>query len=78
MMMSVQTLTGEKVVLKAVNFDEDMSVLADWDLDSEYQRLLNGGPAKMYHANQIKEFFEKEIGEMHFFIIKGCSTDHDY
>jgi RimJ/RimL family protein N-acetyltransferase len=69
MMMSVQTLTGEKVVLKAVNFDEDMSVMADWDLDSEYQRLLNGGPAKMYHATQIKEFFEKEIGEMHFFII---------
>lgn len=68
--MTDKILTGEKVRLVVTNIEQDAKLLAEWDRDSEYQRLLNGDPANLFAPGKIKEFFEKEIGSMAFFIIE--------
>jgi len=45
-------------------------LLSEWDRDSEFQRLLNSESASRYNPKQVREFFEKEIDSMHFYMIQ--------
>ena len=56
-------LSGQLVRLTAMNAETDATVLARWDLDSEYVRQLNSGPHDMNLAKKIREEIEKEQSE---------------
>ena len=68
--MSNEIFTGKLVRLVAADLDEDSKLINTWDRDSEFQRLLSAGVAARFNPKQTREFFEKEIGSMHFFIIQ--------
>lgn len=68
--MNGDSLTGNLVRLVAIDLDEDARLLSEWDRDSEFQRLLNSESASRYNPKQVREFFEKEIDSMHFYMIQ--------
>lgn len=68
--MNADLLTGNLVRLVAIDLDEDPRLLSEWDRDSEFQRLLNSETASRYNPKQMREFFEKEIDSMHFYIMQ--------
>lgn len=68
--MNKDIFEGNLVRLIPMDFDEDIKMLTEWDHDSEFQRLLSADVANRYSPQQVKEFFEKEISSMHFFIIQ--------
>lgn len=67
--------TGQLVRLITVDIEEDLKLFEQWNLDSEYQRLLDAGAANRYNLKMTKEFFEKEIASMHMFIIQKLDDD---
>lgn len=69
-MTNTDVLTGKLVRLVAADLEADSKLLAEWDRDSEYQRLLNSERAARFTIKQTQAFFEKEIGSMHFFMIQ--------
>lgn len=73
--MTEDLLTGKLVRLVAIDLEEDTRLLSEWDRDSEFQRLLNSESAGRYNPKQIKEFFEKEIDSMHFYLIQRLEDD---
>ncbi len=75
--MNEDSLTGKLVRLVAVDLEQDARLIAEWDRDSEFQRLLNSEHARRYNPKQIKEFFEKELHSMHFFMIQRLEDDRN-
>ena len=73
--MNNPVLTGQLVRLISIDLEEDLKLFEEWNLDSEYQRLLDAGAANRYNVKLTKEFFEKEIGDMHAFIIQKLDDD---
>lgn len=73
--MNNPVFTGNLVRLITVDLEEDLKLFEQWNLDSEYQRLLDAGAANRYNLKLTKEFFEKEIGSMHMFIIQKLDDD---
>ncbi len=73
--MNNPVFTGNLVRLITVDFEEDLKLFEQWNLDSEYQRLLDAGAANRYNLKSTKEFFEKEINSMHMFIIQKLDDD---
>ena len=74
-MENQDVFTGKQVRLVAADLEADCKLLAEWDRDSEYQRLLNSERAVRFNARQTQTFFEKEIGSMHFFMIQKLDYD---
>lgn len=74
-MTKQDVFTGKLVRLVAADLETDSKLLAEWDRDSEYQRLLNSERAARFNAKQTQNFFEKEIGSMHFFMIQKLDDD---
>lgn len=73
--MNNPIFTGQLVRLIAMDLDEDLKLIEEWNVDSEYQRLLDAGAANRYNFKLTKEFFEKEIEGMHAFMIQKLYDD---
>ncbi len=68
--MNEDLLTGNLVRLVAMDVEEDARLISEWDRDSEFQRLLKSESASRYNPKQVREFFEKELDSMHFYMIQ--------
>lgn len=68
--MKDTVFTGKLVRLVTVDLDKDPALFAQWEQDSEYQRLFNDDFARRYTPAQIKKFLEEEMDGMHFFVIE--------
>ncbi|GAP10324.1 acetyltransferases, including N-acetylases of ribosomal proteins [Bellilinea caldifistulae] len=73
--MSGDLLMGKLVRLVAMDVEEDPRLISEWDRDSEFQRLLNSESASRYNSKQVKEFLEKDIDSMHFYMIQRLEDD---
>lgn len=63
-------LTGERVRLVAVDPEQFGKDLARWNLSSEFQQLLDSGPAILYTPKQVKDWIEKNIDDFYGFTIQ--------
>ncbi len=68
--MNHEGFTGKRVRLVAVDLDKDPGLFAEWEQDSEYQRLFNDEFACRHNPAQIRKFLEEEMDAMHFFVIE--------
>jgi len=68
--MRKDVFTGQLVRLVMADLETDPKLMAQWDQDSEFQRLFNSEAALRFNSSQIKKFFEDEIESMHFFMIE--------
>jgi RimJ/RimL family protein N-acetyltransferase len=71
--------TGKLVRLSAFDPEEMSKAFARWNLNSEYQRLLNLSPHRMQSAKSNLKWMEEEVGEMspasYFFGIRTLAED---
>ena len=51
---------GEKVRLVAMEPEKDAELMAAWRRDSEYFRLLDSDPVRLWSVGQTKEWLEKQ------------------
>jgi RimJ/RimL family protein N-acetyltransferase len=61
--MSSADLTGKLVRLARYDLEKDSEAWARWNRDSEYQRLLDSGPAFLHPSASVRSYLEKEIGK---------------
>lgn len=73
--MNLAHLTGKKVRLTRWDFELDTEALARWSQDSEYIRLANSDPARIWTAWQTKEWFEKRTDLDYCFAIHTVAED---
>ncbi len=66
---------GEKVRLQPLEPERDAKLFVQWDQDSEYQVLLNPGPANRYSVKQVQEWLEKDRKGEYEFAIFDCAAD---
>ena len=59
--MNADLFTGELVRLGAEDPQQLASAFARWNQDTEYYRLLDTDPARLWSAKKMKEWFEKDI-----------------
>lgn len=71
--------TGKLVRLSAFDSEEMSKAFARWNLNSEYQRLLNSSPYRMQSAKSNLKWMEQEVGEVspvsYFFSIRTLAED---
>jgi RimJ/RimL family protein N-acetyltransferase len=65
---------GRLVRLSIFDPDADADLMAKWNRDSEYARLLDADAAYMWTPKQVKEWMEKEK-DLYFFIIRTLAED---
>ncbi len=58
--MNDDIFRGERVRLAAVEPEKDAKLMSAWQHDSEYSRLLDSDPARLWSAGQTKEWLEKQ------------------
>ncbi len=68
--MSTATFTGKLVRLVTIDPENDAKLFAQWEQDSEFQRLWNSEVAQRYNPSQMKKFLEDELDSMHMFMIE--------
>jgi RimJ/RimL family protein N-acetyltransferase len=51
---------GEKVRLMAIEPEKGAKLMAGWQRDSEYIRLLDSDPVRLWSAGQMQEWLEKQ------------------
>ncbi|HLO34172.1 MAG TPA: GNAT family protein [Anaerolineales bacterium] len=72
-------LTGKFVRLSAYDPEEMSKAFARWNLNSEYQRLLNSSPHRMQSAKRTVKWMEEEVSQMapmiYFFSIRTLAED---
>jgi RimJ/RimL family protein N-acetyltransferase len=73
--MNTNPFTGKLVRLATFDLETHPQVVARWDWNSEYTRLLNDDVATLATPKQIKEWIEKEEEENHFFMIHSIEPD---
>jgi RimJ/RimL family protein N-acetyltransferase len=61
--MDTGLFTGELVRLVAPDPEVAAGLFSRWGQDSEYLRLLDNDPARMFSAKKIKEWLEKDFVE---------------
>jgi len=70
---------GAQVRLSAVEVEELARVYAEWSRDSEFKRLLDDAPPRLFSAKGIREWLEKkmetESQTFHMFCIRALSDD---
>jgi RimJ/RimL family protein N-acetyltransferase len=59
--MRTKLLTGEKVRLSVETPEEMAKAMARWGRDSEYSRLLDDGPPRLWSEKNIRSWLEKEL-----------------
>jgi RimJ/RimL family protein N-acetyltransferase len=73
-------LRGKLVRLSAFDPEEMSKAFARWNMNSEYQRLLNATPYKMQSAKSHLKWMEEEVGEIspasYFFSIRALAEDN--
>jgi RimJ/RimL family protein N-acetyltransferase len=72
--MNAAIFSGKLVRLAVFDPEKDADLMANWNRDSEYARLLDAGPAYQWTPKQVKEWMEKEK-DLHFFIIRTLADD---
>lgn len=73
--LSSCTFAGRLVRLVAYDLDKDFETMARWNRDSEYQQLLDSGPAQLWTPKNMKEWWEKHIDELYGFTIHTLEDD---
>ena len=68
-------LCGTLVRLVTIDPGADSALIARWNQNSEYQQLLDWGPARLYSPKEIREWIEKESGKMFSFSIRTLADD---
>jgi RimJ/RimL family protein N-acetyltransferase len=58
--MNKDIYRGEKVRLVAIEPEKDAELMAAWRRDTEYARLLDSDPVRLWSAGQTKEWLEKQ------------------
>jgi RimJ/RimL family protein N-acetyltransferase len=58
--MNKDIYRGAKVRLAAIEPEKDASLLAAWQRDTKYARLLDSDPVRLWSAGQTKERLEKQ------------------
>ncbi len=70
---------GELIRLTAPNPETDAEVMARWMHDSEYLRLLDADPARLWSAQHVKaeleKGWEKDATDEFFFLIRTLADD---
>ena len=51
---------GKKVRLVVMNPEKDGKLMSIWRRDSEYARLLDSDPVRLWSGNQMKDWFENK------------------
>jgi RimJ/RimL family protein N-acetyltransferase len=76
-------LTGEKVALVVVEPDKDAALLSKWATSSEFLRLLDADPVRMFSPASTQKWLEEQVGdkpgaglpEMILFMIRDLAED---
>lgn len=74
-MMTQNAFTGKLVRLAVFDPEKDAELMEQWNQDSEYLRLLDNSPARLYSSQSIQEFIEKGSDEMAYFTIRTMTDD---
>ncbi len=72
--MITNVFTGQKVRLSVFDPEKDAALMAKWNRDSLYSRLLGSEPAMQWTPKQIRDFFEKEQ-DIYLFMIHTLEDD---
>jgi RimJ/RimL family protein N-acetyltransferase len=72
---SASCFTGKLVRLVAYDPEKDTENMARWNLDSQYQQLLDSGPARLWTPKLMKEWLEKHLDEFYGFTIRTVEDD---
>jgi RimJ/RimL family protein N-acetyltransferase len=72
--MSKNDLSGNLVRLVLLDPEKHASFFATWSADSEFDRLLGDEPSVLFHAGQVKEFFEKKE-DLYVFMIQTLADE---
>ena len=71
--------TGKLIRLAAWDPEEMSKTYIRWNLNSEFQRLLNSSPEKMLSAKSVVKWMKEEIAEMspggYYFTIRTLAED---
>ncbi len=59
--MNKDIYRGTKVRLAAIEPEKDAPLLVAWQRDTEYARLLDSDPVRLWSAGQTKERLEKQL-----------------
>jgi len=72
-------LTGELVRLTAVNPETDSGYFVKWGRDSEYLRMLDADPVRLWSQNKYKEWLEKDLEKepANEFLFLICTLEGD-
>jgi RimJ/RimL family protein N-acetyltransferase len=73
--MTNDIFCGEKVRLAALEIDREASFLAANNRNSQYMRLLDGEPAKMWSTRREQEQLEQYQGSGWLFVIRTVAED---
>jgi len=73
--MNYDVFKGSLVRLGAIEADKIGPALSRWLQDSEFSRLEDTGPSKLYSAKQVQAFFEKNDKNMYSFAIYSLADD---
>lgn len=57
--MKTDIFRGEKLRLVAMNPETDAALMNQWRRDTEYARLLDSDPVRLFNVSQNKEWIEK-------------------
>lgn len=75
--MSACSLTGKLVRLTRFDLAEDSEAWARWIRDTEYQRMLDTGPAILHPPASVRSYLEKEVGKEYLlFSLHPLEEDH--
>lgn len=66
---------GKLVRLVVYEPDKDTEAMARWSQNSEYQQLLDSGPARLYSPKAMKEWMEKHADGLYGFAIHTIEGD---
>ena len=66
---------GEKVKLIPLDLEKELKYWEEWDLDSEFKRLLDDAPAAPIAGSIAKEHFEENNGSGALFMVHTRADD---
>ncbi len=72
--MNNKLFTGNLVWLATLDPEKDSDLIARWGRDSEYQRLLDIGPAALFSAKLVQNWYE-QVGPDRSFMIRTLDGD---
>lgn len=73
--MSTNILEGKLVRLLPFDSKNDAQSFSDWQLDSEYMRLSDTGPVRVFTADAVRKFIEEEQADCISFAIRTCENN---